>query len=1077
MRSLTLFLIGIFLPLNLFAQTNVDRVIRALDSLTIVTINDWKMSPDLKLGSVRGDPTRADFDDSKWETLKLDQSVYPDSCWLRKEIILPEYILGRPVGGMVKLLVSVDDYGYMWINGEEKGYFPWDGDFVLTKAAKPGDRFLIAIRAINTGGPLRILRADIETANVDSARQIIKDFSLSVRVGQILLNFDTKQTTSYENKVQDPGLDKSKMGKAEKTKLNELLQSQVARVDLNALGSASLEKFIASLNEVRFQLKPVAEYAKRFTLCFDANAHIDAAWLWREKETVEVCRNTFTAVLNMMDTRPDFTFTQSAAAYYDWMEEKYPEVYKRIEQRVKEGRWEVVGGMWVEPDCNLPSGESWMHHLLFAKKYFQKKLGVDVKIGWNPDSFGYNWNMPQFYRNAGIDAFITQKIGWNDTNIFPYRVFWWEGPDGSRILTYFPYDYVNDVAQPRGLVDWLRQFEANTGFTKMMVLYGVGDHGGGPTNEMLDRIERLKHLDIYPKVEYCTATQYLDWLKSQNLAEIPTWRDELYLEYHQGTFTTQAKMKAFNRHNEALLTNAEKFSSLATMFGKKYGQSILDRAWKNILFNQFHDILPGSGIREVYIDATERHEAAAASGAFELKKSLETIASAINTSTMTKGTPVVIFNPLSWERTDVAVVKLPQGRGDDYALFDAHGKEVPSQIVEKGLLERELIFVAGKIPSIGYTTFELRKEKSKAAAMMPRASSSTIENEYFRVTVGTDSGWVTSIVDKRKSKEILSGNGNKLQLLEDKPKQWDAWNVGWTGREYPTKLRRIEVAERGPVRTVLRVQRDCLGPSFTRDYPTHDFPSSFFTQDIILYNGIDRIDFTTNVDWWEEKTMLKVAFPLAINDTVATYEIPYGSIQRSTQMRNSWEKAKVEVPAARWADVSQKEFGVSLLNKSKYGYDIKGNTMRLSLLRSPKWPDPTADRGKHSIEYSLYPHAGTWKEANTEARGYEFNNPLIVATTTIHKGRLPESHSFVQLAPANLVLTTIKKAEESDAWIVQWYDTQGEDSEAVLTLPQIPKSTLLSNFLEEDGTPLSFDKNVVKVLTKKNSVVTVKITF
>ena len=223
---------------------------------------------------------------------------------------------------------------------------------------------------------------------------------------------------------------------------------------------------------------------------FDANAHIDAAWLWRDKETVEVCKNTFTSVLNMMDARPDFSYTQSAAVYYDWMEQKYPDVFKRIKQRVKDGRWEVVGGMWIEPDCNLPSGESWMHHLLISKKYFQKELGVDVKIGWNPDSFGYNWNMPEFYQNAGIDAFITQKLGWNDTNIFPYRVFWWEGPDGSRILTYFPYDYVNEIANPFQLADWMRQFEANTGFTRMMVLFGVGDHGGGPTNEMLDRIER-----------------------------------------------------------------------------------------------------------------------------------------------------------------------------------------------------------------------------------------------------------------------------------------------------------------------------------------------------------------------------------------------------------------------------------------------------------------------------------------------------------------------------------------------------------------------------------------------------------
>jgi alpha-mannosidase len=325
------------------------------------------------------------------------------------------------------------------------------------------------------------------------------------------------------------------------------LQSLATQVDVQALADGKMDKFNASIASVRSQLKPISDYAKRFTLFFDANAHIDAAWLWREKETIEVCKNTFSSVLNMMSARPDFTYTQSAAAYYDWMERFYPEIFKGIRQRVQDGRWEVVGGMWVEPDCNLPSGESWARHLLYAKRYFKNKLGVDVKIGWNPDSFGYNWNMPQFYLNAGVDAFITQKIGWNETNVFPHRLFWWEGLDGSRILAYFPFDYVNTIDDPFQLVDWLRQHEANTGIAKMMILFGVGDHGGGPSLEMIDRIERLKTLDIYPQIEYGTAGQYLGWLKSQNLDKIPTWKDELYLEYHQGTYTTQAKMKEYNR--------------------------------------------------------------------------------------------------------------------------------------------------------------------------------------------------------------------------------------------------------------------------------------------------------------------------------------------------------------------------------------------------------------------------------------------------------------------------------------------------------------------------------------------------
>ncbi|MBI3787122.1 MAG: alpha-mannosidase, partial [Ignavibacteriales bacterium] len=290
-------------------------------------------------------------------------------------------------------------------------------------------------------------------------------------------------------------------------------------------------------------------------------------------------------------------------------------------------------------------------------------------------------------------------------------------------------------------------------------------------------------------------------------------------------------------------------------------------------------------------------------------------------------------------------------------------------------------------------------------------------------------------------------------------------------------FRRMEIIEKGPVRIVLRLYRDYLKPGTKKEFPTEDFPSSFFTQDIILYNGIDRVDFKTDVDWWEEKTFLKVAFPLAVSDTAATYEIPYGTIRRSTQLRDSWEKAKVEVPAQRWADVSQNGYGVSLLNRSKYGYDIKGNTIRLSLLRSPKWPDPTADRGKHSIEYSLYPHKGNWKDANTVQRGYEYNYPLVVTTTDAHKGKLPEAKSFVELSPSNLVLTTIKKAEDSNAWVVQWYDAEGKDTEGTLTFPQAPKKIVTSNFLEADGTPIEVTKNSAKIRTKKNSVVTVKVYF
>jgi alpha-mannosidase len=1063
-------------------ETNVDRLTRRLDSLaSTVLVDNWKVSPDLSVANLNEEPASAGFDDSKWETKKLGDEIDADSCWMRKVVVLPDSIFGKPVEGKISLLVVLDNYGYLWINGRNEGYFAYDKEFPLSDNARPGMKFVIAIKAVNGGAMIHLLRAELRSDVISELPDMMRDLSLSFKVGQKILSFDTYQTNA-RLKV-DPHIDKSKMNRNEKIRLNSLLQRLASDIDVDALEAGNSAKFIESVSEVRSRLKPVSDFVKQYTLYFVANAHIDAAWLWRYMETVQVCRNTFASVLHMMDVRPDLTYAQSAAAYYNWMQKDYPEVFDGIKRRVKEGRWEVVGGMWIEPDCNLPSGESWMHQLLYSQNYFKKNLGVEAKIGWNPDSFGYNWNMPEFYVNAGIDAFITQKIGWNDTDVFPYRVFWWEAPDGSRILSYFPFDYVNEISNPFQLADWLRQFEANTGFTNMMVLFGVGDHGGGPSLEMMKRIDHLKTLDIYPKVEFGTVSNYIKWLKSQDLSKLPVWDSELYLEYHRGTFTTQSETKKENREAEVLMTNAEKFSTIATMYGRKYDNADFETAWRNVMFNQFHDILPGSGIRENYIDAAKRYKKVWEIGGYQLDNSLKQIEEHINTASV-EGEPIVVYNPLSWERTDVVKLKLPKGDISDYSIYDSRGNEIASQIVNKGEYSREIIFIAEHVPSIGYKVYQLRKGKSQLETSTLRIDSVSVENQFYRVEVDPDSGWVKSIYDKKSGREVLAGYGNRLQFLEDKPKQWDAWNLGLTGVEYPSKFRKIEVIERGPVRVVLRIYRDFLKPGNIGSFPTDNFPSSFFKQDIILYNGIDRVDFGVNADWWETHVMLKVAFPFNVKDSMATYEIPYGSIERATIPRNSWERAQFEVPAERWADISAiddsvngKEYGISLLNRAKYGYDTKGSTMRLSLLRAPVWPDPTADRGEHKIKYAIYSHDGTWKDGGTVQQGYDYNYPLIPFVGTVHEGDLPLSFSFLKLAPSNLVLTVAKVSETSDAWVIQWYDAVGKDTDADLVLPRIPKKVVRSNFLEEDGKEIPFEGNHVTVFTKKNSVVTLKVYF
>ncbi len=1068
-------IIGLILIMsfNAMSQTPVDRLVDQLELFSEAKLDNWKYSTDFTQ-SVET-ISAMDFDDSGWKTLKINEQIFPDSCWLRKTVTLPEYIAGTPVKGKIRFLVSVDDYGYLFINGKTLGHFPWDGEFVLTEDAQPGTKYVMLIRAVNTGGPLRLMRAKLDFDQELPIQNLIRNVILSFKVGQKLLSFDTYQTNGRV-KI-DPGIDKSDIDRDEKIRLNELLQESAAIVDVDALRTGRIEDFKKSLAAVREKYQPVADFAKRFSLQFTANAHIDAAWLWRKKETVEVCHKTFASVLKMFEARPGFTFAQSQAVFYEWMEDEYPEIFKKIKHYHDENRWEIVGGMWVEPDCNLPDGISWARQFLYAQKYFENHFGRQATIGWNPDSFGYNWNLPQFFKLGGVDAFITQKIGWNDTNVFPYHVFWWQSPDGSKVLTYFPWTYVNRVDDPFGFADLLRQFEANTGFKKLMVLFGVGDHGGGPSLEMMARIDQLKTVDIYPRVEFGTSERYLDWLRAQDLSDLPVWNDELYLEYHRGTLTTQAETKAYNRQLETLIGSAEKFNAIAALSGMKYHHDDLTTAWKNVLFNQFHDILPGSSIHEVYVDSKADYEQSEMLADYVLRKSLAHLAGQINTSSVKDGKALIVFNPLSWARSDMVRVDLAEGDLAEYAVFDIAGREIPVQRLIKDKYHQRMLFYAEDIPALGYKVFQLRQQQPDEAKHTLVVNKDRIENERFKIEINPESGWIKTIYDKKLNRNLLSDEGNRLQILEDRPKEWDAWNIGLTGVEYPSNFEGAEIIEQGPVRAVLRLQRSYLKPGVKKAYPTEYFPSSFATQDIILYDRIERIDFLTTVDWWEDKTMLKVAFPLSVADTVATYEIPWGTIERSTTLKKQLDKGKWEVAALRWADLSEADYGVSLLNRAKYGYDIKDNVMRLSLLRSPKWPDPLADRGLHHIDYALYPHKGSYQDGNTIQRGYEYNTPLIAVISDAHPGALPEQQALIQVEPAGVIIGAIKQAEADEAWIVQMYESLGKDSEVRLMFPAAPRKVLETNFIEEDGEEVSFDGNSITILVKASAAKNLKIYF
>jgi len=1056
-----------------FSQEPVDKALTALSDIQDFPITGWKVA----VGS-QPNASNPTFDDSQWQSANI-HSTDESEVWYRAQIIIPDVITKvKTKGRKVNLIFNVNGTVEVYLNGKlAQKFSPGRGErkIVLTEAARPGEKIAVAINAHKSDGMIRFNSGSLELDEMAEVVKSVKEYTFSLSMAKLLLK-DTREFLKGKKFAIDLSRTSAERLQSLRKVLNDAVAPLASLADLHALENLDKKKFLQSLDASRKALEPVAKFAKEYTIHITGNAHIDAAWLWRWYETVEVCRATFAQQLDLMNEYPGYVFCQSSAAFYRWMEERYPEIFKKIQQRAKEGLWEAVGGTIIEPDCNLPGGESWARQLLYGKRYFAQRLSTDVKLGYTPDSFGYNWNIPQFYRKAGIDAFITQKISWNDTNEFPYHLFWWQAPDGSRVLTYFPISGYVTTVQAEQLIRDVKEFEANTGLKDVLVLYGFGDHGIGPEWTMLERAEFYKKATVFPNLVYSSIYEYLSKIPKEELSKLPTWNDELYLEYHRGTYTTQGATKRANRKNEILLTNAEKLSSLASLMGEPYPQEIFHKAWWKYLFNQFHDILPGSSITPVYRDALEFHQEVADAANDAAGKSLKIITSRINTSALKDGQPLFVFNPLSWERTDAVSVPLPEEITSP-VVVDETGKEIPSQVSMQDS-RKILVFIAENVPAIGFKVYSIKQGQLQKYRTSLSASNYRMENNRFIVEINPNSGNIARIYDKINKQEVLNGEGNILQCLEDIPTEFDAWEIKYTGKKLElNKPESVQLIESGPVRAVIRVKKDFLGAAKSRMQPTSNFPSSFFTQDIILYNGIPRIDCQMSADWWEEHVLLKVAFPFNVKNDVATYEIPYSHITRPTTRNNSWERARYEVSAQHWADLSDGNYGISLLNDSKYGHDTEGSLMRLTLLRSPTSPDPQADKGKHSFAYSLYPHKGGWQEANTVRRGHEFNNPLIAKFIASHTGDLPLSHSFVNAEPENIVLTAIKKAEDSNALILRFYECNGEKTTARIALPKNPKVVYETDFLEKNIGKVNFEKNIVTIPVGKNETKTIKVEF
>ncbi|HMF53020.1 MAG TPA: glycoside hydrolase family 38 C-terminal domain-containing protein, partial [Edaphobacter sp.] len=915
---------------------------------------------------------------------------------------------------------------------------------VLFDQAKPGDKILVAVKLLQT----------VDTKNFASVSTHIDFAKGRPNPSDLRLEF-LSTAVLLPSLSKDPKQDMA------------TLEQSIATVDLSALDANNQPKFDSSLNASRENLETLKPTLQQATIHLTGNSHIDAAWLWPVSETVDAVKRTFSTALQLMNEYPDYTYTQSAAAYSEWMATKYPAINEEIKKRIKEGRWEIVGGMWIEPDLNMPDGESQVRSLLVGKRWFQKEYDVDVRIGWNPDSFGYNWQLPQIYKRSGMDYFVTQKMTWNDTNQLPFKLFWWQSPDGSKVLTYFPHDYANRNLNPVRLsADLATARQRSPGLEQMMDLYGVGDHGGGPTRAMLDEGNHwAKDGMIVPKLQFGTAQSYFNGVEQKlstnspdwnygSIAKgykapaadtgkigIPTWNDEMYLEYHRGVFTTQAQHKRNMRESEEQTINAEKYASLAWLNGNAYPNDELTDAWKKIAFNGFHDLAAGSGIGIIYKEAQAEFDHVRLETNAISTDSLHTLAAGINTKAA-GDVPVLIFNPLAWTHTGVTTVdvQLPNASGSGVSLLDEHNQVVPTKTLSSDSKtgSYKLLVQAHDVPSLGYQVLHaVAGEKTFKSDL--KASGTTMENEFLRVEVDPKTGCMTSLYDKKTKFESLAKGacGNQLQTFHDLPKDYDAWNIDPGTYDHMTpidKVDSVELVEKGPMRAVIRVSRT--------------WQSSKFVQDIQLYANTDTIDVINDIDWHEKHVLLKAAFFLAASGPMAAYEIPYGSIERPTTRNNTWEQARFEVPALRWADLGDSKHGFSLLNEAKYGYDAVGNSLRLTLLRSATWPDPDADQGHQHFSYALYPHAGTWKQALTERRGYQYNYELRGEQVAAHAGPLPLEHSYASVAPENVVLTAVKKAEDSNGLIFRVVEWAGKQGDITFTVPTGATSATETNLME-----------------------------
>jgi alpha-mannosidase len=778
------------------------------------------------------------------------------------------------------------------------------------------------------------------------------------------------------------------------------------------------------------------------------HSHIDTAWLWTVGETWRKCARTFSSILSLMDQYPEFKFVQSAACHADQMRQLYPEIFARMQERVKEGRWEINGGTWIEPDCNIPSGESLVRQFLVGQRATREMFGKTSDTLWQPDVFGYSGALPQILRGCGVEFFCTTKLGWNDTNRFPYDTFIWQGVDGSEVLSHF--NLIHCWPDPETLVNSWKRIQHKDVQDRQFISFGYGDGGGGPQAQMIEMARLVKDLEGCPKAEYETVSEFMTSCRDE-LTVLPRWSGELYLELHRGTLTSIAAIKSFNRMCELALRDAEFVSTLAALGSDQpYPAVALLDTWKLLLLNQFHDILPGSSIAEVNDEALRTFERCLGQAAGLRSRALASLSSGKTPST---GQTLVVANSLSWERTgEMELDGVPAG------MRPAGTVVQPFDDVEG----RAKLAVSGlTLPSLGYASVDLEKT-DKPAPTPFKMDGDTIETPFAGVTFD-EGGRIVSFYDLESRRELVRNGGafNAFLIGEDVPAAWDNWDIDRDQRLKLTPVDALDgftVVANGPLQLRLRRRYD-IGKSST------------IVQDVVFHATTPRVDFDTVVDWHEKYQFLKAAFAVDVLTDFGRHEIQFGHVARSTHDNTTFDRAQFDVCAHKWTDLSETSFGVAFMNDCKYACTTKDGEYRLSLIKSGRHPDPRGDEGRHRFSYAILPHAGGFSAEAVIRPAYEFN----IAPTVVNGSADDRGFTLIQVDAPNVIVEAVKWADDGEGFILRLYEAEKTGTHARLAFG-IPVSAVEEvDMLEEHPRALTVVDRSVELYFRPFEIKTLRV--